>query len=89
MPAENPQEAADDYEDKTTAERWQQGIDNPRRSVSEGLADFWGGSANQYSDAQGRWDDGIEGKASTYEANTDGKGEVWQERADPDFWQTS
>lgn len=87
MPAENPQEAAEDYDNNTTAERWQNGIDNPRRSISEGLADFWGGSPGDYSDAESRWSSGVEGKANRYQAQTDGKGDVWAERANPSNWQ--
>lgn len=81
MPAATPEEAAEDYEEGTTAEAWQEGIDNPRRSVSEGLADFWGGSEADYSGVQSNWNSGVDGKASTYEANTDGKGDVWMRRA--------
>lgn len=81
MPADTPQEAANDWEDNTTAERWQDGVDNPRRSVSEGLADFWGGSASDYNTVQSRWDSGVDGKAQTYENQTSGKGDLWMERA--------
>ena len=81
MPASTPEEAANEYEDKTTADRWEEGIENPKRSVSEGLADFWGGSPNDYSGVQSEWNSGIQGKGSTYESNTDGKGDVWKEQA--------
>jgi phospholipase/lecithinase/hemolysin len=63
--------------------KWQANGQNPRQSVAEGLADFWGGSANDYSDLEGRWEDRVQNAIDDgrYEQNTSGKGEVWRERA--------
>lgn len=83
MPASTPEQAQQDWEDNTTQEAWEQGVENPRQSVAEGLAEFWGGNEGDYSDVQGKWDDRVQQAMDDdrYEQNTRGKGDTWRERA--------
>ena len=83
MASKTPEQARRDWEQNSTSEAWERGLDNPRRSVAEGLADFWGGSAGQYSGLQNKYEDNVQQAISDnrYERGVEGKGSVWEERA--------
>jgi len=85
MAASTPQEAQEKWERKTqaAADKWEANVQNPSQSVSEGLADFWGGDASQYSDVENSWSTEIQSaiQAGSYASNVQGKGDKWRRAA--------
>lgn len=84
MASKTPQEAAQDWEENATQEAWEDGLNNAKQSVSEGLADFWGGSAQDYTGVQGKWNTEVQ-KAidrNSYSEGVSGKADTWRQRAE-------
>lgn len=83
MASKTPEQAQRDWEENSTSEAWQNGLDNPRRTPAEGLADFWGGSPSDYTGLQNKYEDKVQEAISDnrYERGVSGKGDVWRERA--------
>jgi len=83
MASKTPQEAQEDWENNSTSEAWEAGLDNPRRTPAEGLADFWGGSPSDYNGLQNKYEDRVQQarERNAYEEGVSGQGDVWRERA--------
>jgi hypothetical protein len=83
MPASNPQAAQEKWERKTDGDKWRKGIQSPSRSVSAGLAEFWGGSEDQYSQLQQTYNEEIAAAIddNSYESGVEGKGDLWRRKA--------
>lgn len=86
MPASTPQEAQEKWERKVQAseDKWEDNVQNPSRTVAEGLADFWGGTSNDYSDVQSSYDDEVQDAIDTgrWADNVQGKGDKWRRAAE-------
>lgn len=65
-------------------DKWEANVRNPSRSVSEGLADFWGGNPGDYSDTENTWEDEVEEAIDNnrYAENVRGKGDKWRRAAE-------
>jgi hypothetical protein len=67
-------EGQDKYEERTTADAWQRGINNPDQDPSEGLQEVDGLSYDSEVASQfdNEWEEGVDGNADKYEDNADG-----------------
>lgn len=86
MPASNPDDAQDKWERKTegAADKWEANVQNPSRSVAEGLAEFWGGNEGDFSDLERTWDEEVQDAIDNnrFEENVRDKGDKWRRAAE-------
>lgn len=79
--ATTPDAAQEKWERKTSGDAWKSGIQNGD-SYAEGLANFWGGSANDYSDSEDSWDTEVSAvSASEFDSAVSNKGDKWRQNA--------
>lgn len=89
MPASNPDDAQEKWERKTrnAEDKWEANVQDPSRSVAEGLADFWTGdenNANEFRDTENTWETEVEAAIdnNSYADGVEGKGDKWRRAAE-------